>query len=403
MTAHGERRAGRLRGLCDRLGRGAVRRAGACLVAALVGGAGVLAPTAAHAATEELRMDPLAGTIYAVTLGPDGRDTAHRALGYAEWLALGAPAAAPLPVDVVRYPWSSSLYGVVRWATGETAWTRLGWSQWASLGTPAPRDVAWVPGTTLHRWATGDEVFATSDGTVHALSHAEWTAMGSPRAELRANRGFVRLTWDSTILAMKDLERGQGTKVGYAEWLAAGAPTPQASPRLPGDAIAKDPSGPTVYYFGPSLERAISFSEWRAAGAPAPYGGRNGQLDVSTLCGIAWDAAERLRCDAADALARFNAAYRARWGTDIVVGDSYRTYWRQVQLRLQLGRTAALPGTSNQGWGTAVDIPEAVGRAFGTQRYDWVVANGPAFGWVAPSWARLGGSNPEYWHFEYVG
>jgi len=34
---------------------------------------------------------------------------------------------------------------------------------------------------------------------------------------------------------------------------------------------------------------------------------------------------------------------------------------------------------------------------------DWLVANGPSFGWVSSAWAREGASNPEYWHYEYVG
>lgn len=53
---------------------------------------------------------------------------------------------------------------------------------------------------------------------------------------------------------------------------------------------------------------------------------------------------------------------------------------------------AAEPGTSNHGWGLAVDIPFPDAQA-------WIMRNGERFGWSHDEGARVG----EAWHFRYVG
>lgn len=103
------------------------------------------------------------------------------------------------------------------------------------------------------------------------------------------------------------------------------------------------------------------------------------------------------------------------------VADSYRSYQRQVQTftdRYQLepiaGRpfrlwdsdnsgtpekwyqkpdtaVAAVPGTSNHGWGLAIDIASAFG-----DRLAWLEANAVRFGW---SWETV---PSEPWHIRYV-
>jgi hypothetical protein len=127
----------------------------------------------------------------------------------------------------------------------------------------------------------------------------------------------------------------------------------------------------------------------------------SGRLDPSTLCGLAWSPRILLRCDAAAALERLNVAYTARFGTPLGVSDGYRDYASQVAVATAKPHLAARPGTSNHGWGLAADLigvsPE------GSERYRWLRENGPAYGWQHPSWARIGGSKPEAWHWEYVG
>ena len=51
--------------------------------------------------------------------------------------------------------------------------------------------------------------------------------------------------------------------------------------------------------------------------------------------------------------------------------------------------------------GTAADLA-GIGSE-GSTRHAWLRANAPAYGWQHPSWARIGGSRPESWHWEFVG
>lgn len=136
--------------------------------------------------------------------------------------------------------------------------------------------------------------------------------------------------------------------------------------------------------------------------------GSNGRIPADRMTPLGWCQDSQgnkqwLRSDAAAALTRLNEAFRAQFGENIAVDLSYRSYETQVAMREAYGSLAARPGTSNHGTGVAIDTWEWEAYSFGSARYDWLVANGPAHGWVAPDWARQGGSNPEYWHFEYVG
>ena len=129
----------------------------------------------------------------------------------------------------------------------------------------------------------------------------------------------------------------------------------------------------------------------------------SGRLDPSTLTQIPWaPSGTRLRGDAAQSLEQLNAAFKARFGEDLKVSGAgaYRDYDTQVSLKASKGGLAAEPGKSNHGWGLAIDInnlgPE------GSAKHAWLRANAPAYGWDHPSWARVGGSKPEAWHWEYV-
>jgi hypothetical protein len=122
----------------------------------------------------------------------------------------------------------------------------------------------------------------------------------------------------------------------------------------------------------------------------------SGHLDPSALCHIAWAAPQfLLRCDAEQALEKLNVAYKAQSGSDLIIDSAYRDYAGQLAAKAAKGGLAAEPGTSNHGWGLAVD--------FGAVDYAWLAANARAFGWDHPSWARPGGSKPEAWHWEFVG
>jgi LAS superfamily LD-carboxypeptidase LdcB len=128
----------------------------------------------------------------------------------------------------------------------------------------------------------------------------------------------------------------------------------------------------------------------------------NGQVPLSALCMPAFDRSVHLRCDAAELLDGLNQAFRAEFGHDLVVSDSYRSLDQQVACTARKGPLCAEPGTSRHGRGVAVDLGGA-GAALGTEEHQWLLDNGPEFGWVKPTWSLPTGSKPESWHFEFDG
>lgn len=147
-----------------------------------------------------------------------------------------------------------------------------------------------------------------------------------------------------------------------------------------------------------AAEQAAQRAAWKAS----LRGYDNGQIPSSALCGVGFDSSALLRCDAAEALDALDAAFAARFGTHLTISDSYRSYAGQVACRASKGSLCAAPGTSNHGWGLAVDLGGSV-QTFGTAQHQWMRENAPAFQWTLPEWARAGGSKPEPWHWEYVG
>lgn len=148
-----------------------------------------------------------------------------------------------------------------------------------------------------------------------------------------------------------------------------------------------------------------------AASGPIPTcdggsvsGYSNGQLPVSALCPLWGAPGEMLRADAAGAFNRMSKAYAQAFGTPLCVAASYRTYQRQVQLYATMpAGYAAVPGTSNHGWGLAVDLCGGI-QVDNSPQHLWLLSHAAAFGWFHPSWARPGGPGPhEPWHWEYAG
>ena len=95
------------------------------------------------------------------------------------------------------------------------------------------------------------------------------------------------------------------------------------------------------------------------------------------------------------------AAYGDALGTELCITDSYRSIDGQEQVFKTKPGFAALPGTSNHGWGIAVDLCGGIER-FGTPQHDWLSSHGATYGWAHPAWAAATGSKPEPWHFEFT-
>ena len=160
----------------------------------------------------------------------------------------------------------------------------------------------------------------------------------------------------------------------------------------------------------PSCGTTYSGPPFYTSPATAGGDGSNGRLPPEALTAISWDVDPRgtpyyLTNAAAAALERLNAAFRAQFGHSLDLDLTYRDYDTQVAMRdgarLGRGRRRARRRTG-PGWrSTCPSCPCEYG--WDTPQRDWLVSNGPAYGWVSPSWAGRNGSNPEYWHFEFRG
>jgi cell wall-associated NlpC family hydrolase len=175
-----------------------------------------------------------------------------------------------------------------------------------------------------------------------------------------------------------------------------------ADARLVGVVVADIPAE-VLGYARPSLprrppqpvpQRTDKGLLWRCGGVDLPSGGwsgyPNGMIPAAGLCGIGIGT-HRLRCDAAQAFVMMQAAY----GGPLCVTDTYRTFEEQVRLYGAKPALAAVPGTSNHGWGLAVDF------CGGPQQHAWLMANGGRFGWANPPWAWPGRGREEPWHWEF--
>jgi D-alanyl-D-alanine carboxypeptidase len=135
-----------------------------------------------------------------------------------------------------------------------------------------------------------------------------------------------------------------------------------------------------------------------------PAGQSNGALPSSMLaaagnCTVARSAVNSLR----ELLKAATAA-----GVNLYGGSCYRDYAGQVAARdawCEQGacQMAAVPGTSNHGWGKAVDFGSNAGLTFDSKAYRWLKDQAWVYGWNHPTWAEPGGSAPEAWHWEWVG
>ena len=150
---------------------------------------------------------------------------------------------------------------------------------------------------------------------------------------------------------------------------------------------------------GSAASRSLDRSPLPGCDVNAPVEGTNGSLADHSLCEL-WQAGEYLRPDAAMSLSALNEAFRASFGRELCLVASYRTLDTQYELKASRGYYAASPGTSMHGWGLAIDLcAEETGDS---EVFSWLWANAPSYGWQNPSWAQLGGSKYEPWHWEFV-
>jgi hypothetical protein len=118
----------------------------------------------------------------------------------------------------------------------------------------------------------------------------------------------------------------------------------------------------------------------------------NGRMTNSELRSIG--GGYYLANSAASSFNAMSAEARRRWGRSITVVGGYRTYAKQIYFwnlyRSGRGNLAAYPGTSNHGWGLAVDLS--------SQWCRWAVDQiGRKYGWSK----GCSDAQSEWWHIKY--
>lgn len=177
---------------------------------------------------------------------------------------------------------------------------------------------------------------------------------------------------------------------------AAAAARASASARASATASARATPDPTdscrTTYGGPAFYTSVPAAD----GDPTV----NGHLPASVMTPVSWATDSRgngywLVTPATAALEQLDAAFRAQFGHHLDIDLAYRDLATQEAMYAALGpNVAARPGTSNHGWGIAIDVPELPCEyGLHTPQRDWLVANGSTWHWFP---------NPyEYWHFDY--
>ena len=167
------------------------------------------------------------------------------------------------------------------------------------------------------------------------------------------------------------------------------APAARSAGALPSVGAGPGPAGPS---FADALARAVApagAQPLSVAELKTSY--TNGRIPTDALAPIG-DGGHRLAAPAAAAFGDLQAAAR-RDGVTIGVTDSYRSFDAQVDLvrrkgLYSQGGLAAQPGTSQHGWGLAVDLD------LDSRAQAWMRANGARFGFVEDT-------PREPWHWAY--
>jgi D-alanyl-D-alanine carboxypeptidase len=138
-----------------------------------------------------------------------------------------------------------------------------------------------------------------------------------------------------------------------------------------------------------------------AANLPNMMDQKNGQVDEDLLCTIPWSPENQILCAGLPFLTRLSAAYKAEFGEDIPILDGYRPLSEQFTVYYRDPNWTAIPGTSNHGWGMAVDLGWDTFREWDAPEVQWMLENGYKYGWRLPMALSEDSDRPEPWHYEF--
>jgi len=249
---------------------------------------------------------------------------------------------------------------------------------------------------------SGSDTMLTSAGQTHMHSAGNqfFQTEGSNHTKVGANMyattgGVMHLNGPAATAAQKvsgvsmpDIKGHESTETPNVSVPMMPSSEPylrQSPPNTGGGSIVPDPASYS------SQASALNSS----GGSSSGNTGENGRLDTSTLKSIG--SGHMLRPDAADAYLRMVEAARSD-GITWSITDSYRTYDAQVRLAQEKGLysqggLAATPGTSNHGWGTALDLGGGANSS-GSPQNNWLQQNAGRFGFR--------NIPREPWHWQYT-
>ena len=237
--------------------------------------------------------------------------------------------------------------------------------------------------------AAGIPVYAAKGGTVTVSS----TSWAGPNYVIIDHGNGIETTYAHMMRA--DVKTGDRVR-GRQQIGAIGSLGNSTGPHLHFEVHVNDKGVDPM----PWLTGDFSPSVVGTPGATSWGGYRNGKIPLRQLCALKTGTGQMLRCDAAHSFEAMAAAYQGKFGTPLCITDSYRSYEAQVSTYAAKPTLAAIPGTSNHGWGLAVDLCGGV-ESFSSPQHSWLKSKAGLYGWVLPPWAQANGSKPEPWHWEF--
>ena len=275
-------------------------------------------------------------------------------------------------------------------------------------------DAATVLGSTpfLERWP-GDapEAGDTVAAQVAAVTASRLTKARSVAAEARDALAPVTARGESILAATDGLGADPAVRDALATLLSrtASAVAEAGDDRLATatDPIAVEQAGADLAAAKGSVAQATVdlMTAQDAHTCPFPdqvWFPESGKLADANLAPIPWEPAYRIRADLVPGLVALDDAFRARFGHHLDINSAYRSFDEQVEVYnpSDPNPLAAVPGCSNHGLGTAVDIDDI--SSPDSAEYAWLKANANQYGWTHPDWAEPTGRLPEPWHWQSV-
>jgi hypothetical protein len=257
-----------------------------------------------------------------------------------------------------------------------------------------------TPAELINPATAADKFFDQMVKVPHWQTQSPWTVAQTVQGSPSSDGGIYRDSYQQAYTIVTSLTPTVGNAApGSVIAQQAGGNPAAAANGQPGSVIL---ASATLNCGAGASVRPASASAAGGGGSAAWGGYANGRIPHPRSARSQPPRPLQLECGAAKAFDELNTAFAAQFGQNIGITDGYRSYDDQVACRLEQGSLCADPGTSNHGWGKAVDIGGCCDVNAGTgPASDWLTANASHYGWTHPAWAQPDGTKSEPWHWEY--